>query len=432
MLPGILGVLIIPLLLQRLAPASFAVFAMCASVITFAPAFDLGISRAALRRMASLQDGCAGERRSLARESLRRAWCVGAVVGTVLGVIALSLGFSSAPFTATWHSAGLPLACAALGVPVAVVANTQRSLLEGIRQFSSAASVRIALGVLTVMVPLAFAMVTERVEVLVLSLVVLRAFAYLHQDKLLANLGLGGREENVPEQADQRGGFWTESLWYALLGLLGLAMSGLDRFVVAWLGGVSADTLAVLLAPQEVALRVITLPAALVPALLVRMAVSTSSPEANRALVAQLFWVVGGGIFVTVALAIATAPIWVHRVFQAVDAIEVTAVTQVLLIGVFSNAIAQFPFVNLIAQGQVKEVAICHAVELPIFLLAVVVLVDRYSMVGAAACWSGRIVCDTMLLLWRSDVRVSTQGVSYWQWCHGLGVSMLTMLALVL
>jgi len=399
---------------------------MCVAVISFAPSFDLGVSRTALRRMASLQDGCAGARLRLARECLRRAWIVGGVIGAVLGTAALGLVLSSDPFAATWRSASAPLACAALGVPVAVVANTQRSLLEALRQFSAAAGVRIGLGVLTVLVPLALTLGTVRVEVLVLSLVVLRALAYLHQAKLLANLGLVGRED-APEQASRRGGSWTESLWYALLGMLGLAMSGFDRFVVAWLGGASAERLAVLLAPQDVALRVITLPAALVPALLVRMAVTTSATMANRALVTRLFWVVGGGVFVTTALASATATAWVPPLFQAVDAREVTAVTQVLLIGVFSNAIAQFPFVNLISQGLVKDVALCHAVELPFFLLAVPVLVEQYGMVGAAACWSGRIVGDTMLVLWRSDVHVPAQGVRCWQWCHGLAVSALAM-----
>lgn len=399
---------------------------MCAAVITFAPSLDLGVSRAALRRMASLQEGCAEARRCLARESLRRSWAIGGVVGAVLAAIALGLELSADPFAATWPSSTASLACAALGVPLAVVANTQRSLLEALRQFSASAGVRIVLGILTVVVPLGLTLVTERVELLVLSLVALRALAYLHQTKMLSNLGLlGGKYE--PEQAVRSDGTWNESLWFALLGILGLAMSGLDRFVIAWLGGASAETLAVLLAPQEVALRVITLPAAFVPALLVRMTVSTATTEANRALVTQLFWVMGVGIFVSMVLLSYVSTAWVPPLFRAVDALEVTAVTQVLLIGIFSNAIAQFPFVNLIAHRLVRDVALCHAVELPFFLLAVAVLVEQYGMVGAAACWSGRIVVDTMLVLWRSDVHLPQQGVHHWQWFHGLAVTVLVM-----
>ncbi len=429
-LPGVLGALIVPLLLERLGPAPFAMFALCVAVISFAPSFDFGIARTALRRMAALQGGDVAAQLQLSHECLRRAWVIGTIAGALLAAAALGLGLSSGPFAESWSAAITPLTVAALGVPVAIVANTQRSLLEGLRQFSASAGLRIALGVLTVLVPLALTAWTKRVEVLALSLVMLRAVAYFHQASLLAKLGLGRRFGNVHAHAGRRNGFWTESLWYAALGLLALLMSGFDRFVVAGLGGVSAEQLAILLAPQEIALRVTALPAALVPALLVRVVVINSVSVAHMGLVTRLFWLVGGAVFTITALTSVMATAWVPALFRTVDSREVIAITQVLLIGVFSNAIAQFPCANLLARGLVKDLALCHAAELPFFLVAVVVLVEHYGMLGAAACWSGRIVADTVLLLWRSNVHLPGQGVRHWQLTHGLTCSALTLVAL--
>jgi O-antigen/teichoic acid export membrane protein len=221
--------------------------------------------------------------------------------------------------------------------------------------------------------------------------VLLRAAVTLHQRHVLRRHGLVGASTASPSPGDS---FLREGAWYALMAPAALAMSGFDRFLVAWIGGLGPAALAVLLAPQEIALRAIVIPASIVPALLVRVAGGDASDPVLRRLHRWL----APAVFTACAAASACAPYWVPRLFAGIDPEMATAVTQALAVGIFSNAMAQFPLTALLGRGLVKEVALLHWAELPLFVLALLLLLPALGVAGAAWAWSGRIVVDTIAM----------------------------------
>jgi O-antigen/teichoic acid export membrane protein len=289
--------------------------------------------------------------------------------------------------------------------------------------------VRIFLGVLTVLVPLSLTWWTDRVEWLAVSLVVLRLIVVAQQRFMLSRLGLLNGRPTL-RQMGRGQGFWSESLWYAVLTPIGLAMSGFDRFLVAWIGQIDAATMAVFLAPQDMALRAIILPAALIPALQVRVAARIVEDADVHRIGARLIGIVGPVVFVGCALVSVLAPTFVGIVFASLDHASVIEVIRVLCIGVFSNALAQLPMANLSARGMVRDAALLQALQLPIYLSALGPLLANFGIAGAAWAWSGRIVLDTILLTRRANVRLPQFRVSGLHECHIVGVGLLSILGL--
>lgn len=420
LLPAVLGVVAVPVLLHNLGPRGFAAFALCLALISFAPALDFGVARTAMRRVAALHGESAASRGPLVTACLRRAAWAGCATAAIL---ALSLSLVDAHRVDALTSgsrAALYLAVAC--VPLAIVANTQRAVLEGARMFAASATVRIVLGLLTAIVPASLSWWTQRIDVLCASLVILRLVAALHQARTLRQAGLHGSAGHVGPN------FWHESGWYAVLAPMALLMSGFDRFLLTWIGELDDVSLATFLAPQEMALRALLLSAAVIPALLVRLAATAAPDTEGQALSARLFSHVaptmGIGCIAVSALAPALAP----KVFAGVNATQVTEIVQVLAIGVFSNAIAQFPMTALTSRGHVRDAAVMHAMQLVLFVAALAPLVATLGAIGAAWAWSGRIVIDTLMLCWRANRRLPALRLPLAQPVHIAGVLVLVLL----
>lgn len=420
LLPAVLGVMAVPVLLRNLAPAGFAAFALCLALISFAPALDFGVARTAMRRVAALHGESVAVRGALVSACLRRAAWAGLATAALLALSLPLVGAQGIDSPAGGSRTALYLAVAC--VPLAIVANAQRAVLEGARMFAAAASVRIALGLLTAIVPAALSWWTQRIDVLCASLVLLRLAAALHQARTLRLAGLHGTG------GDGGPRFWQESAWYAVLAPIALLMCGFDRFLLTWIGGLDTTGLATFLAPQEMALRALVLSAALIPALLVRLAASSTQDTDAQALSARLFRHVAPAMGVACIAVSALAPALAPRLFAGVDATQVTEIVQVLAIGVFSNALAQFPMATLTARGHVRDAALMHAVQLPLFLAALAPLVAALGAVGAAWAWSGRIVLDTLMLGWQAGRRLPTLRIPLAQPLHVAGVLLLALL----
>ena len=430
LLPAVLGVVAIPVLLHNLAPAGFAAFALCLALISFSPALDFGVARTAMRRVAALHGDNLAQRGALASACIRRAAWAGLATASLLALALPLVGATVLDSPAAGSRVALYLAVAC--VPLAIVANTQRAVLEGARMFAASASVRIALGLLTAIVPAALSWWTQRIDVLCASLVLLRLAAALHQARTLRQAGLHGDGSyghgSVNGSGNGGAHFWQESAWYAVLAPVALLMSGFDRFLLAWIGGLDTTGLATFLAPQEMALRALLLSAALIPALLVRLAATATSDADAQALSARLFRHVVPAMAIACLAVSGLAPALAPHLFAGVDAAQVTEIVQVLAIGVFSNALAQFPMATLTARGHVRDAALMHAVQLPLFLAALGPLIAALGAVGAAWAWSGRIVLDTLMLCWQAGRRLPALRIPLAQPAHAAGVLLLALL----
>jgi O-antigen/teichoic acid export membrane protein len=154
------------------------------------------------------------------------------------------------------------------------------------------------------------------------------------------------------------------------------------------------------LATQDLALRAIAVPAALLPALTVRLAASDGAGMA-RALSNRLFLAIVPGAVIGCAAAALLSDLVIALLYPRLPAAEAVACLRVLLIGIAASAVAQFPNARLAAAGRARDAALMHLGQFLIYLVVVPPVVVRHGAVGAAMLWSGRIVLDAaMLIVW--------------------------------
>jgi O-antigen/teichoic acid export membrane protein len=75
-----------------------------------------------------------------------------------------------------------------------------------------------------------------------------------------------------------------------------------------------------------------------------------------------------------------------------------TATLQIFCFGVLVNSIAFVPFYLLQGLGRPDVTAKIHIFELPLYAIALAILLPRFGLVGAALAWSLRLSVDAFLL----------------------------------
>jgi O-antigen/teichoic acid export membrane protein len=85
---------------------------------------------------------------------------------------------------------------------------------------------------------------------------------------------------------------------------------------------------------------------------------------------------------------------WINEEFARQSA----GVLRWLALGVFINCFARLPFIALQSYGRPDLTAKLHLIELPIYMVSLWFLLRQYGLMGAAICWTLRIILDTLFL----------------------------------
>jgi O-antigen/teichoic acid export membrane protein len=86
--------------------------------------------------------------------------------------------------------------------------------------------------------------------------------------------------------------------------------------------------------------------------------------------------------------------VWLGADFAA----RSTGVLQIFCVGIFVNSLAFVPFFLLQGLGRPDVTGKIHILELPIYALALAILLPRMGLAGAALAWSFRLFLDACLL----------------------------------
>jgi O-antigen/teichoic acid export membrane protein len=103
---------------------------------------------------------------------------------------------------------------------------------------------------------------------------------------------------------------------------------------------------------------------------------------------------------ILIAFAPAALEFWLGREFARQSA----AAAQILAAAIFINGLAQIPFAHLQSAGRADITAKLHLVELPFYLVTLVVLAKSLGIRGVAGAWLLRVTIDFGILLlfsWR-------------------------------
>jgi len=401
LVPIVIGLLALPLIFRNVGQHVFTLFLLSYGAINFAPSLDLGVARTMQRRVAYSVSFHAETLNALVTHSLRRAMIV-AMAMAVLATIGAAILFP--PQNSVIARTGLPLVTG-LGVSLAIYANCQRGILEGLGAFSRSALNRAAVGIMLVGAPVAISFFFRDATALSLAALLVRIPFIWEQQRAIRSAVTSRVVSDDAEREDVISGFMRESGWFALLSVVAVAMSGFDRYIMIGWGGLAGQTLTTFLATQDLALRAIAVPAALLPVLAVRLAASNGTAMA-RPLARRLFLAIVPGVMLGCIVGALVSRHIVHMLYPQLPVDEASGALRVLFLGIAVSAVAQFPMARLVAAGRARDAALMHLGELVVYLVCVPIAIRHLGAVGAAGLWSGRILIDAALLtLWSGYVQ---------------------------
>lgn len=405
LLPMLAGLIFVPLLLHELDTARYGFLSLVWVMIGYFSLFDLGLSRALTQRVALLG----------AREDPKQLHT--AVATGMLLIVALAL--ASIPLLLAAKSAildnitiaGTPIAAEAsrayiwliLGVPVTILAAGARGLLEGQHRFVALNLVRTPAGVMMFVGPwiaTQFSPTLASVTFAVFAVRLLQVIGLTWQAWPLLSPSLRLR---IFDRAEVRMLFGF-GLWMTVSNLISPLLVYLDRFAISRYGNLS--DVAYYSTPFDLLSRSLFLSTAIAGVMFPTISAAVVKvPHDLPRLVRQHYLMLVAMFLPPLALVVLFAKPgltwWVGAEFAANSA----RVMQILAVGIFANALASVGMSQLHAIRRADLTAKCHLIELPIYVVALIYLVQHFGIVGAAIAWLGRATLDLALL----------SGLAWWQ-----------------
>jgi O-antigen/teichoic acid export membrane protein len=398
LLPLAIALVAIPPLVRNLGTERFGVLSLAWALVGYFTLFDLGIGTAVTRMLSTL--------RGAGREAEAMSWFWTAALLTLglgaLGTLALAAGATplarsvlNVPPALQAETRGILLVLAA-SLPFVTVSAVGSGALAAYQRFGALNAVRVPLGLLSFLAPLAVSTRTHDLVAVGLSLALTRALGAAAFLLLCGRTLPGGaaRPRFLPGAIRPLLGFGG---WMTVSAITGPFMVYLDRFLIGAL--LSLAAVAWYTTPYDLTSRVLVLPQSIVGVLFPAIA---EGHERDPARVAFLLdWglrAVAAMVFPLTFLLALFAPealrLWLGPEFAAHGA----PVLRWVAAGVFLNAGAQLALSVVQASGRPRWSAVLHAVELPLYLAALVLLVRARGIEGAALAWFARVLVDVVVL----------------------------------
>ena len=403
--PLVVGVFAVPVVVRHLSAAEFGLLGAAWALLGYFGLLDLGLGRATTRFVAAALASPTGPRP-------RRIVALATAGSAVLGVVGGALVALFAPLLArgllrlrgpAGDEATAVFVLLAAGVPFTLLAQAFRAVLEGARRFDLVNAIKAPANALTFLLPAAGAMAGLGVRGIVFLLVISRGALALAL--WIAVERVVPRERSpAPEAPGLFAEFARFSGWVAVSSILSPLLVYAERFVLGAVSGLAA--LAYYTPPAEAATRVLVVPSSVANALFPVFSVAGDSGEhagARRLVVRAVALLAALLVLPTVLVVLFAHPLltlWLGPEFGARGALAL----QILVVGIFANALAHIPYGYLQGIGRPDLTAKLHLVEVPIYAALVWWLVNAYGVPGAALAWTARLVGDAaglFVLAWR-------------------------------
>jgi O-antigen/teichoic acid export membrane protein len=392
----------IPFLVRGLGVDRFALLTIAWTLIGYLSLFDFGLGRALTKLIA--------EKLAVSDfETIPSAFwdslllllglgCFGAVVlaascpWLVKHVLRVPAGMEAETARAFYYIA--------LVIPVVTVATGLRGFLEAGQRFLPVNAVRLLMGTLGVVGPLAVLPFSRDIGVIIGALAVTRVFTsalYLYlciqfMPALWSKRKIGA---TPIKPLLHFGG------WLTLSNLLSPIMVSMDRFLISWM--LSIGVVAYYATPSEMMLKLLAIPAALQTVLFPAFSSAMCSDQAqtrklyrrgNEATFLSIFPIT----LVMVLFAGDILRVWLGEEF----AVRSALVLQLLSVGILINSVGHIPSILIQSAGRPDLSAKLKLIEIPPYLAITYWMVLRYGIKGAAAAWVLRVLMDSALLFFVS------------------------------
>ena len=396
--PLLVAIIAIPMLIEGLGTERFGVLTLAWMVVGYFSLFDLGLGRA-LTKLVSEKLG-KGQSDAIpaliwtAMTLMAVLGLLGAVVlaalspWLVVGVLKISVELQPETLTVFY--------LLAVSIPIVISTTGLRGILEAHQRFGLVNAVRIPLGVITFLGPVAVLPFSNSLVPVVAVLMIARLVSWCAYAALCLHVEPALRYSVSIHRAMVRplisfGG------WMTVTNIVGPLMIYLDRFLIGAV--VSMTAVAYYTTPYEVVTKLWIIPGAFMGVMFPAFAAALVQDRARAALlfgrtVSYIFFSLFPVVLIIVTLAHDGLTLWIGSEFAA----NSTLVLQLLAVGVFINSLAQVPFGLVQGGGRPDLTAKLHLFELPFYLLILWWLLGTYGIVGVAIAWVIRVTVDALLL----------------------------------
>jgi len=427
--PLLVGIVAIPILIDGLGTDKFGLLTIAWMIVGYFSLFDLGLGRALTQIIAQ-------------RIGRREFGDIPILFWTALSLMT-ALGVVGAVFVAglsSWlvHDVlKVPVELQAetltsfyilaASIPVVIGTTALRGTLEAYQRFDLVNAVRIPLGMLTFLAPVAVLPFSKSLPAVIGILVCARAVSWIAYAVMCFSV-----EPEIRNTARVKTTYFRPLFriggWMTVSNIVGPLMAHMDRFFIGAV--VSLTAVAYYATPFEVITKLWIIPAALMG---VVFPAFSSALAADQARAARLFERVVEYVFLAlfpIALLVVIfahegLTIWLGAEFARNSAL----VLQLLTIGVFINSHARVPFGLIQGAGRPDLTAKLHLLELPIYIALLWWLLNDYGIVGAAVAWVLRIIIDTVLLFVIAERAILPQHSLNLRWLLVIVIAMLIIAA---
>ena len=397
-IPILISLVCIPIIIKGLGEEKYGAFTIALVFIGYFNLFDLGLGRA-VTKLISERIGKDKD------QEIANIFKTGVTLTFILGIIGgLVFYVISEPITIRYLKPPKEfvdevlrgLTFLAIGIPFAIMINSYRGVLEALHEFKSITWVQIVLGAITYLgviilmqftIDLAF-LIAYLSGVKIIHFLIYRAISNskLKTDSLAQNF-----DKTYVNELFSFGG------WITVSTIVSPLMTALDRLVVASKEGM--ENVAYYSTASEITQRVGVLPSALVSVLFPVFSRNQNFNDRQNSKIYKASFnllLLASGIFGIGFICFGKdfLSVWIDESFAQ----ESYFVLQIITVGALFNFLARIPFSFIQGVGRPDITAKFHIIELPIFLILLFVLTDRFGIVGAAFASSSRMILDFIFL----------------------------------
>jgi O-antigen/teichoic acid export membrane protein len=275
-----------------------------------------------------------------------------------------------------------------------------RGTLEGQQLFGRANALRSLFGVLSFAAPIAVLPFSVSLPALITAIAIgryLSLIAYVIVVRRAWPTSETPADGVAPDRTNTLARMLREGAWLSVSNLVGPIMVTFDRLAIAHLLSLAAA--AYYLVPQEIALRVLVIPAA-VATTIFPMLSHAEQPIERHARISRDGLLAVACLSLPVCIALALFAPFLLSVWMGVDFARASGpVAAVIAVGLFANCCSQAPFAWIQAGGRSDITGKLHLLQLPIYIALLYAATIEMGIVGAAVVWSARALADYALLL---------------------------------
>ena len=398
-LPIIIALVSIPRLIHILGNERFGVLMLAWMFLGYFNLFDFGLSRALTKNIAEKIDSDSDSEFSYVFWTVSVSTFVFGIAGAVaMGLASGWLVDSVLKIpTALKSEAGHAFLVIALSLPFVISTSCFKGVLEATQKFRVINQIQVPMGILFYLSPILFALFSTSLPVVISALVLSRLIGwvcyFVAAMRVLPGIARWKFDLKILPPLLKFGG------WVTVANIPIPIISYADRFVVGMILSMTAVTY--YSTPYEIVNKFWVVPAAIMSVVFPAFA---SQLKVDRDNAAVTFIRANKLLLLTLTPITIVAILFSYEgllIWSGEDlAINSYRVLTILALAIFLNCFGIVPSALLDALNQPAITAISHLVQLPLYIGALLLVIPRYGIEGAAFVWVARNAIDSGTLFW--------------------------------